>query len=128
MLRKGLFIAVILMLVFSASQAFAEYKTGDVIKVMRGNVKLMGQLKRAIADKDSFAAADAFMSLARGSNSIKGYTPKRGSARDWKATHEGLIKAAFRGIGALATDDWDGANKAFGEIAASNKRGHSNHK
>ena len=128
MVRKGLFIAVILMLVFSASQAFAEYKTGEVIKIMRGNVKLMGQLKKAVAEKYSFGAADAFMELARGSNAIKDYTPKRGSASDWKSTHEALVKAAFRGIGALAADDWDGVNAAFAEIGAANKRGHGDHK
>jgi hypothetical protein len=128
MVRRMLLIAFVMMLVFSASQVFAEYNTETVVRVMRGNVKLMGQLKSAIADKDSFTAADAFMELARGANKIKDYTPKRGSSDDWKKTNEQLINTAFRGIGALAAGNWEGVAEAYAEIGGLGKKGHSNHR
>lgn len=112
----------VLMLV--AVQAFAEYDGNVVREAMQGNLKAMGELNQAIKAGDFFGIADAFFRLAVSSNSIKDFTPPKGSAEQWKEIHTNLVKAAFRGIGAVSSEDLDGIQKAFGEIRAFNNQGH----
>jgi len=66
------------------------------------------------------------MELAKGSNSIKDFTPRKGSQVKWKTIHENLIKAAFLGIGACGKKDIKGLNSSISKIVALNKEGHSN--
>ena len=124
MIRKISLTVMVAVLMLVAVQAFAEYDRPVVVDAMRMNGKAMGQLNKSIQDKDFFGIADAFFKLAVSSNTIKDFTPPKGSAEQWKEIHTSLVKAAFRGIGAVSAEDLDGIQKAFGEIRAFNNQGH----
>ena len=124
MSRKISITIVVVVLMFAAAHAFAEYDRNVVVEAMRANAKWMGQLNRTIQAGDFFGIAEAFFGLATEAEKVRDFTPPKGSAMQWKDIHTSLIKAAFRGIGAVATEDLDGIQKAFGEIRALNMQGH----
>jgi len=64
------------------------------------------------------------MELARGSNAIKYYNPKRGTEEAWKKTHLELIRAAFDGIGYCANEDIEAIWDVIADIGALNSQGH----
>ena len=126
---KRLSISVLLLVfLFSSTQVFAEYDRTQVVKVMRNNAKMMRQLETAAENEDFFAIAEAFMELARGSNAIKDYDPKRGAQSAWKKTHLELIRAAFDGIGYCANEDTEAISDVIADIGALNSQGHMAHK
>lgn len=125
MKRKTTVIGIILLMFIFAAPLFAEYNKSLVIKIMRNNVSLLTNLKRNVKEQNFFSAAENLMDLAKGSNTIKDFTPRKGSQLKWKQIHENLIKAAFRGIGAIAEKDIKGINASILKIVALNREGHS---
>ncbi len=127
MKRLSIFV-LLLVFLFSSAQVFAEYSRSKVVRVMRNNLKMMKELKTAAENEDFFAAAEAFMEIAQGSNTIKDYDPKRGPQSAWNNTHRAVIKAAFGGIGAAGNEDLEAVREAIAAIGALNSQGHSAHK
>ncbi len=126
---KRLSISILLLVfLFSSVQVFAEYSRSKVVKVMRNNLKMMRQLKTAEENEDFFSAAEAFMEIAQGSNTIKDYDPKRGPQSAWNNTHLSMINTAFGGIGACGNEDIEAVREAIAAISALNAQGHSAHK
>ena len=118
-------IGIVLLLLILASPLFAEYNRDLVVKVMRGNVALLGKLKNNASKRNFFNAAENLMELAKGSKSIENFTPRKGLQSKWKEIHGSLIKAAFQGIGASAEQDIKGLNASISKIVALNREGHS---
>ena len=127
-MKRNLLLIVVAALLLVSLQSFAEYNKGAVVKVMRGNVKLMGQIKKTIAADEFLEAADHFWAIAQGMRSIRKYDPRRGAQSAWDDTLENFVRAAYRGIGAAGSKNIDGLNTALKELSDLNKQGHRAHK
>ena len=127
MKRHLLLIAITVLLLVSV-QSFAEYDKGLVVKTMRDNLKLMGEIKKAAAAEKFLEAADHLWAIAQGMRAIRKFDPPRGDKGQWDATMESFISAAYRGIGACGRKNIDGLNEAVTELSALNKQGHGAHK
>ncbi|UCB47366.1 MAG: hypothetical protein JSV25_08150 [Spirochaetota bacterium] len=115
-------ISVIFMLI--SVNVFADYNKEAVVKVMRENGALMGELKQAAQNGDYFAAAEALMGIAKGMKSLDAIAPLKGSKAEWDRIHGELINAAFKGIGACGERNGEKLNKYINEVGALIGKGH----
>ena len=119
-----LFIVCVVTISGFAIQAFAEYDQEKVVSVMRASGAAMGAIKKALKASDFFTVAENLMVIATGMNSLNEVTPPTGSQEHWVATHQSLIKAALKGIGACGEEDAEKVGMYVGEIGKLIKEGH----
>ncbi len=122
--RLLLIVGLVVVMMFAASQVFAEYDSAKVKEVMKSSAVAMGELGKAAESKDFFAAAEGLMTLAKNFKSLETMTPAKGSKEEWDKNHQTLIKAAFKGIGACGEEDAEKLNAAIAEIGGLIKAGH----
>jgi hypothetical protein len=103
--KKKILMIALLGFLFAGLSAYAEYDREKVVSVMRANMRLLGEAKKAAGAKDYFAAADSLMELARGMHSIREFSPPKGDAGRWQSTIDDAVNAAFKGIGAAGERD-----------------------
>ena len=124
-IKKLVSVIIILALLASGFQAFAEYDRGVVVKTMRDNVALMGKIKAATDAGDYYAAAESLWEIATGMKTIQKYTPNKGSKTEWDKKLGEFVNAAFKGIGAAGALDIAGLNRAIADLRKLNQEGHS---
>jgi hypothetical protein len=115
--------AVILCLLLTQS-VFAGYDSAATKAVMKQNVKDIQELQKRAAAKDYFGTAEKFMDLAKAFKTLDQVTPPKGTKVQWQQNHDGLINAAFRGIGACGAGDDAGIKAAIGELIRYRNEGH----
>jgi len=71
-----------------------------------------------------FGTAEKFMDLAKAFKTLDQVTPPKGTKVQWQQNHDGLINAAFRGIGACGAGDDAGIKAAIGELIRYRNEGH----
>ena len=109
-------VIVLVLLTIGVAGAFAEYNRDHVVRVMRENVSLMGEINQAATEEDWVRAAQKLFAISEGMVAIRDYDPPRGSKSDWAATMDKFIFAAYQGIGACGSMDSDGLQEAIGII------------
>lgn len=124
MKKRAILVLSLVVAALFAVQVFAEYDKDLVVKAMQSNGAAMGELKKAVEDKDFFMAAEKLMEIAKNVKSLDAVAPPKGSKEDWDKIHGDLIKAAFKGIGACGDEDAEALNTYIGEIGALIKEGH----
>ena len=124
MMKKVVVVFCSVVFMLFAAQSFAEYDKELVVKVMQANGASMGQLNKAVQDKDFFLAAETLMDIAKGMKLLDSVTPRKGSKEDWDNNHHSLINAAFKGIGACGEQDIDKLNEYVAEVGKLIKEGH----
>jgi hypothetical protein len=107
---------------------FAEYDKDHVVKVMRDNVSLMGEIGAAAGAEDWVMAAQKLYAIADGMVGVMNYDPPRGSKADWTATMGEFVFAAYRGIGACGAKDSEALQESIAELRTLNRQGHGTHK
>ena len=126
-IARVVMVAGILLMAASAF-AFAEYDRDRVVQVMRENVGLMGEISEAAEAEDWELAAFKLFDIARGMIDIRRFDPPRGSKREWEATMNEFVNAAFIGIGACGEQDSEGLQMAITKLRQLNREGHGDHK
>jgi len=126
-IRKVLVLALFIT-VFASASLFAEYDQDHVVRVMRDNVGLMGEINGAAQAEDWVLAAQKLFALSEGMLDIMVYDPPRGSKADWDTTMMAFVNAAYIGIGACGAQDAEALQKAVGTLRQLNRQGHGAHK
>jgi hypothetical protein len=106
--RRIVLLTVMTALLLAGLSAYAQstaYDSAKVVSVMRTNVRLIGEARKAAAAKNYFAAGESLMELARGMHSIREMAPPKGEAARWRKTIDDVVAAAFTGIGAAGVRD-----------------------
>ena len=128
MKRRIYLMAVAVILLLAAPQLFAQYNREAVVAVMRGSVKLLGEINTAAGAEDFYTSAVKLMELAESFKTLEQTPPPRGSRAEWNRIHNELIQAAFRGIGACGEEDGKALQAEISTIMALNKEGHGKFK
>jgi hypothetical protein len=124
-MRKRFYIIVVaILLLLISPQLFAQYNKDVVVSVMRGNVRLLGEINGALKAEDFYTAGLRLMELAEGSNSLAQMAPPRGSQREWTRIHNETAAAAFRAIGACGEEDAAKVQAEIANIVALRNEGH----
>lgn len=123
--RVLLIVGLVVVMMFAATQVFAEYDEAKVKGAMKAAAGAMGELGKAAESKEFYVAAEKLMAIAQAFKSLESVTPEKGSKEEWDKNHQTLIKAAFKGIGACGEEDQAKLNAAIAEIAGQMKAGHS---
>jgi hypothetical protein len=121
--RFYILVAVVALLLITP-QVFAQYNRNAVVAVMRGNVKLLGEVNDALNAGDFYTTAVKLMELAEGMKSIEQTPPPGGSKAEWTRIYNDLIAAAFRGIGACGEEDAQQVQAEIANIIALRNKGH----
>lgn len=121
--RYIVLLCVVAVMLF-ATQVFADYDKDMVIKVMKSNGANMGAINKAMKDGDFFTAAEKLMGIAQDMKSLDAVTPKKGTKEQWDNIHQGIINAAFKGIGACGEGDGEKLGMYMGELGGLIKEGH----
>jgi hypothetical protein len=124
MKKKLVLLIVLAAFLLSGLSVYAEYDREKVVSVMRANVRLLGEAKKAAGAKNYFAAAESLMELAQGMYSIRENGPPKGEAARWRKTIDDVVKAAFTGIGAAGSKDDAGLNASIAELGRLGGVGH----
>ena len=124
MKRRIYLIAVAIILLLVTPQLFAQYNRQAVVTVMRGSIKLLGEINTAAKAEDFYTSAVKLMELAQSFKTLEQTPPPRGSRAEWNRIHNELIQAAFRGIGACGEKDGKVLQAEISKIMALNKEGH----
>ena len=127
-MKRNLILIAVAALLLVSVHSFAEYNKAVVVKTMRDNVKLMGQLKKAAGGENFLEAADHLWEFAQGMRALRKYDPPRGSKSDWEKNIEDFMRAAYRGIGASGEKNLDKLNAAIKDLSDLNRQGHRDHK
>ena len=122
--RVLLSVGLVVVMMFAASQVFAEYDEAKVKDAMKTAMTAMGELGKAAESKDFYVAAEKLMALAQAFKSLESVTPEKGAKEEWDKNHQTLIKSAFKGIGACGEEDQEKLNAAIAEISGLMKAGH----
>ena len=117
-------VGLVVVVMFAASQAFAEYDEAKVKEAMKAAAGAMGELGKAAESKDFYVAAEKLMAMAQAFKSLESVTPEKGTKEEWDKNHQTLINAAFKGIGACGEEDQAKLNAAIAEIGGLMKAGH----
>jgi hypothetical protein len=125
-MKTASFLAVLVLLVALPLSAFADpYNKDVVVAAMRANMARIATVKAAVANKDFFAAGQAFFDYAREAADMQKMDPPKGSKDDWIATWSTFQDKAFIGIGACGERDAAKVLKALDDLVAVNKGGHA---
>ena len=125
-MKKAFIFAMALLFLLGISvQLFGDYDKNAVVKAMRANATLIGEVQQTVKSKDFFTASQKLMAIAENMKALDAFTPPKGSKSEWDRIHRDLIKAAFRGIGACGEENVEKLNAAIGEISGYIKEGHT---
>jgi len=124
MKKRSFLVVSIVVLVLFAVQAFAAYDSATVKKAMRTHAALLGETSKAVEANDFFLAAEKLMENATLFKSLMVMSPKKGSEAEWNRILNGMLKAAFKGIGACGEENAEGVAAAISELKAVKKEGH----
>ncbi|UCF98577.1 MAG: hypothetical protein JSV89_03340 [Spirochaetaceae bacterium] len=122
--RFYVFVALIVLLL-AAPQLFAQYNRDLVVSVMRDNVRLLGEINKALQAEDFYATALSLMELAGGSRTLQQTPPPGGSRAEWNRIHGEMIDAAFRAVGACGAKDAAAVQAEVANLIALRNEGHS---
>ena len=122
--RRAIVVALVLSM-FAAFGAFAEYDRDKVVPVMRNNMAMFGQIRQAAGKGDFSTAAASLFELAKGEFTLIGLDPPQGSKEEWDDTHWAVVSAAWDGIKACKDKDADKLNEAIQALSGLNRAGHS---
>jgi hypothetical protein len=111
-------------LLFLTQAAMAAYDAAQAKAIMQDVVKNFKALNAKAAAKDYYGAAEKFMDIARIFKSLEAVTPPKGEKAEWDRIHGGIVKAAFKGIGACGAQDDAGIKQASGELVKLRDEGH----
>jgi hypothetical protein len=125
--KRAFFGLVLLVAVLGGLSLHSQsaYDRDQVVKVMRQNQALLGQIRSAIGKADYFGAAQGFWKFAEGMESIRAMTPPKGSAAAWDSTLGEFVFTALRGVGAAGEKDGAKATAALQALQALNQKGHA---
>ena len=123
-----LLIAALLLATLTTASVFAEYDRNAVVKVMRGNLVFMREIKTAADNQDYYLTAQKLMELANGMITIIKFTPRRGEKTAWDETLDEFVKTAFKGIGACGEEDKQTLDEAITRLQQLNSLGHQQFK
>ena len=119
------FLVALALLVALPLSAFADpYNKDIVVAGMRANQARIGIVKTAVANKDFFAAAQAFFDYAKLAAALQKMDPPKGSKDDWVMLWNTFQDKAFLGVGACGERDAAKTLKALDDLVAVNKIGH----
>lgn len=121
---KKIFLVVLTMLSVLVPLSAQTYDRDAVVKVMRVNQVLLGEVKTALGKSDFFAAASGFWKFAEGNESIRKFTPPKGSKTEWDALLGDFVAASLKGVGACGEKDSAKANQLHAELSALMRKGH----
>jgi hypothetical protein len=124
MKKKFYIVIAALVLLLVTPQLFAQYNRDVVVGVMRGNVRLLGEINNALGAEDYYTTALKLMELAEGFKVLEQSAPPRGSKAEWERIHRESIAAAFRGIGACGEEDTGKVQAEIGRLIALRNEGH----
>ena len=122
--RVVLVVGLVVMMMFAATQVFAQYDEAKVKGVMKTAMTAMGEVGKAAESKEFYVAAEKLMTIAQAFKSLESVTPEKGTKEEWDNNHQTLINAAFKGIGACGEEDQAKLNAAIAEIGGLMKAGH----
>ena len=111
-------------LLFLTQMAMAAYDAAQAKAIMQDVVKNFKALNAKAAAKDYYGAAEKFMDIAKIFKSLEAVTPPKGAKAEWDRIHSGIVKAAFKGIGACGAQDDAGIKQAIGEMVKLRDEGH----
>ncbi|MCX7028255.1 MAG: hypothetical protein NT061_12410 [Spirochaetes bacterium] len=124
-MKTASFFVTLALLVALPLAAFAEpYNKDVVVTAMRANQARIGGIKTAVANKDFFAAGQAFFDYAKEASDMLKMDPPKGSKDDWARVWSSFQDKAFLGIGACGERDAAKVLKALDDLVAVNKIGH----
>jgi hypothetical protein len=124
-MKKRFFIVIaVMVLLLITPQLFAQYNREAVVSAMRNNVRLLGEINRALSASDFFTAGVKLMEMAELSNSLAQMAPPRGSQAEWSRIHNESAAAAFRAIGACGEEDAARVQAEIGKLVALRNEGH----
>jgi len=106
--KRIVLLTVLTTFLFAGLTVYAQstgYDSAKVVSVMRANVRLLSEARKAAGARDYFDAAESLMELARGMHSIREMAPPKGEAAQWRKTIDDVVAAAFAGIGAAGARD-----------------------
>ena len=112
-----------LVLFFSVG-LFADYDKDAVVKVMRANGALFGQLNAAAGQKNFALASEKLTALAAGMRPLLDMTPPKGSKEDWDKDLKVFIDAADRGNEACKKEDAAALQTSIAELRTAMQQGH----
>jgi hypothetical protein len=122
---KRILIAVSVLFVAVAALLFANYDKAKVVSVMRENRVLVGKVQEALKTSDFAAAEAGFKRFAEINESIKEFTPSKGTKEEWDKVLTSFIESAKKGAEAGAAKDSGKATEALQQLLAYNKEGHT---
>jgi hypothetical protein len=122
--RMIVVMVVAVSLLFLAQVAMAAYDSAQAKAIMEQVAKNFKDLNAKATAKDYYGAAEKFMDIAKIFKSLEAVTPPKGEKAEWDRIHGGLIKAAFKGIGACGAQDDAGIKQAIGEMVKFRDEGH----
>jgi hypothetical protein len=125
-MTKRIIVVVVVMvsLLFLTQVATAAYDSAQAKAVMKQVIQNFKELNAKATAKDYYGAAEKFMDIAKIFKSLEAVTPPKGKKAEWDRIHGGLIKAAFKGIGACGAQDDAGIKQAIGEMVKFRDEGH----
>ena len=127
--RARLLIALAILVFGTSVMSFAtEYDSDNVVRVMRGNLRLIGEIKDAASKTNWHLTATKLFEIAEGMMEVLPYDPPRGTKEHWDLTIGAFIDTAFEGIGACGRRDVEALNGAIAKLSALNREGHMEHK
>ena len=122
---KKILVAVAVLFVAAAALLFANYDKAKVVSVMRENRTLVGKVQEALKTSDFAAAETSFKRFAEINDSIKEFTPTKGTKEEWSKVIVNFVTAAKKGAEASAAKDSAKAAEALAQLLAYNKEGHT---
>jgi hypothetical protein len=111
-------------LLFLTQTVMAAYDKAQAEAIMKQVVQNFKALNAKAAAKDYYGAAEKFMDIAKIFKSLEAMTPPKGEKVEWDRIHGGIVKAAFKGIGACGAQDDAGIKQAIGEMVKFRDEGH----
>ena len=115
---------VVLVLLLSAAQLFAQYNQDAVVAAMHTNVRLLGEINSALNAKDFYTTGLRLMELAQNTHTLSQMAPPRGSQAEWTRIQSEITATAFRAIGACGEEDAAKVQAEIGKIVALRNEGH----
>lgn len=122
--RMIMVVVAVASLLFLTQVAMAAYDGAQAKAIMKQVVQNFKELNAKASAKDYYGAAEKFMDIAKIFKSLESVTPPRGEKPQWDRIHVGLIKSAFKGIGACGAQDDAGIKQAIGEMVKFRDEGH----
>jgi hypothetical protein len=104
--------------------ALAAYDIDKTKAAMKQAAQTIKELNDKAAAKDYFATAEKFMDLAKIFKGTENDSPPACDQALWARIHDGIVKAAFKGIGACGQKDDAAIKKAIADIVKLRDEGH----